>query len=67
LPKKGKPRKLESYFYRMKLAFWAMIIFSALGFLGDYLQINNYQIFYDFAKITLGFWIGSGISVGFSR
>jgi len=67
LASNGQPRKLESYFLRIKLSFSAMILFTLMGFLGDYLQLENSQVLYDFAKITLGFLIGSGVSTGFSR
>ena len=67
MTQKGRPKKIESYFLRLKLSFVALIVFTVLGFLGDYLQLENSGILYDFAKITLGFLIGSGISVGFSR
>jgi hypothetical protein len=67
MPSKGTPRKIESSFLRLKLAFIALIVFTILGFIGDYLELKNSWVLYDFAKITLGFLIGSGISTGFSR
>jgi len=62
-----QPKREESYFLRLKLSFAAMIVFTVLGFLGDYLQLENSPVLYDFAKITLGFLIGSSVSAGFSR
>ena len=67
MARKGRPKKAESYFLRIKLSFVALLVFVTLGFLGDYLQLENSGILYDFAKITLGFLIGSGFSIGLSR
>lgn len=64
----GKPPiKVESRFYLIKLAFVAMIIFTVLGFISSYMKIENSTLWFDLAKITLGFMFGNGVSIGLTR
>ena len=63
----GKPRKVESPFYRIKLAFIALIMFAILGFTSSYLEIENAALWFDLTKVTLGFLFGNGVAIGFSK
>jgi len=67
VPKSEEAKKVESYFYRIKLAFIALVMFIILGFLSSYLEMDNSATWFDLAKITLGFLFGNGIAIGYSK
>lgn len=67
MPKGQPPKKISSHFYRLKLGFGALLMFSGFGFASSFLQMDNASLWFDLAKITLGFLFGSGISAGLSR
>lgn len=67
LPDSEAPRKVESSFYRIKLAFAALVMFIVLGFASSYLEMDNSTMWFDLAKITLGFLFGNGIAIGYSK
>jgi len=67
LPDNGTAIKVESSFYRIKLAFAALVMFIVLGFTSSYLEMDNSTMWFDLAKITLGFLFGNGIAIGYSK
>ena len=67
MPDGNPPKRFEAEFYRIKLSFAATFGFVGLGMISSYFGIQDAVFLFDLAKISLGFALGSGISVGFSK